>query len=60
MVAASNFFYTVFGMGTVRVACKKKRCITSKWIHRLAQDFVERFVMSQRIADSQWGGQSGL
>ncbi len=29
----------------------QKRCITSKWIHRLAQDLVERLVMSQRTAD---------
>ncbi len=25
--------------------------ITPKWIHRLAQDLVEKLVMSQRIAD---------
>ncbi len=29
----------------------QKMCITSKWIHRLAQDLVERLVMSQRTAD---------
>ncbi len=28
-----------------------KRHKTSKWIHRLAQDLVERLVMSQRTAD---------
>ncbi len=28
-----------------------KRHITSKWIHRFAQDLVERLFMSQRTAD---------
>ncbi len=28
-----------------------KKCITSKWIPRLAQDLMERLAMSQRTAD---------
>ncbi len=31
--------------------CKKVHTVASKWIHRLAQDLVERLVISQRTDD---------